>query len=417
MTPHLRPRYFVPLLCVAVGCLVPSTGQAHDGALDDEGALDRLRSNWMRLRTPSVRLYVEPGQRPGAGRLQDLEAAVQRMARRLDLDRRARASLMRRPIEYVLTGDTGLISELSGIDAEGVAFADERLILATTLPHEHEIVHVLMPLALGTRRTGNNSFLQEGLASALGGHGGEAPSAVAVTADRVFARQRVDLRRMFTENGFHESPLTAHERYAVAARFVDYLWRERGGWARLRRVLGYLAGDSEEIRRRPPDATVVQLEGVYDTHWPQLEEDFLGWVRSNPATSSMREEAPARTADATARDHRHHLAFWDDGDTWVLEIRALWGTLSTEVAWGEALQLEGWAASPREPRRYVLDVDRSGARLRDLRTRELLMRWVAPRDRDDVLRDVARLRLDPAVVGNVLPEGWAVWSRPTFPPR
>ena len=417
MFPYLRSRLLVPLLCAAVGCLVPPAGKAHDGALDDEAVLERLRTTWMRLRTPSVRLYVEPGERPAASRLQDLEAAVQRMAGRLDLDGRARASLMRRPIEYVLTGDTALISDLSGIDAEGVAFADERLILATTLPHEHEIVHVLMPLALETRRTGNNSFLQEGLASALGGHAGEAPSAVAVTADEVLARQRVDLRRMFTESGFHGSPLTAHERYAVAARFVDYLWRERGGWPRLRRVLAYLAGESEEIRRRPPEATVVQLEGVYDTHWPQLEQHFLAWVRRNPASSSMREEPPARSADATARDHRHRVALWDDGDTWVLEIRALWGTLATEVAWGDPLRLEGWAASPRVPRRYVLDVDRSGARLRDLRTRELLMRWVAPRDRDDVLRDVARLRLDPSVVGNARPEDWAVWSRPTFPPR
>src|SRR6056297_870123 len=247
MRAPVRPGFFPrvgPSSILWIVVLVSSVS-AHDGALDDDAALERVRSNWLRMRTPSVRLYVEPGQRPARAQLQDLEAAVQRMARRLELDRAARASLLRQPIEYVLTSDTDLISDLSGIDAEGVAFADTRLILATTLPHEHEIVHVLMPLALGTRRTGNNSFLQEGLASALGGHGGEAPSAVAVTADEVLGSEPVDLRRMFTEGGFHESPLTAHERYAVAARFVDYLWRERGGWARLRDVLAYLAGESE----------------------------------------------------------------------------------------------------------------------------------------------------------------------------
>lgn len=389
-----------------------SGGAAVARASEPEDALAHLRVDWMQLRTPSVRVYCDPTMRPGREALQRLEATVQRLCDRFGVDPRTRASLFHRPIEYVLTEDTALIDQLTGIDAEGAAFAEKRLILATSLPHEHEIVHVVLHLALQTPRAGNSSFLEEGLASAIGGHGGEAPTAVMVSADEVMARGPVPWRRFFTEAGFDRAPFDPHERYALAARFVDHLLRERGGWAKLEELLTILAGDPEEIRRRPARATIVQLEGVYACSFDELIAEFLGWVAANPATRGMREVRPARAPDVTARDARHELSLWEEDGAWILELGARAGTIAVQVSWGAEQPRAPWAAAAGPTRRFGLEIDRTRAELRDQRDGRLLMRWAAGAD---PLRNLARIRIDADALGLERPRTWTVWSRPDVP--
>lgn len=400
-------------ILVAAALLVGSAARASEQDTPIEETLRRIPSDWIALRTPSVRVLVPPALRPTAAELQRLEATVQQLCERFEVSPRTRASLMRRPIEYVLTPDTSIIDQVTGMDAEGAAFAERRLILATELPHEHELVHVILHLAIGTRWSGHVSFLEEGLASAIGGHAGEGPRAVMVTADEVLARQPVALDRMFTEAGFDNAPLSAHERYAVAARFVDHLLQARGGWPKLRELLTILVGARDEIRRRPLRTTLLQLEGVYETQFETLEAEFREWVRTHPAVGSMREVVPARPADATARDARHELRFWRDGREWVLELGARWGTLAAQVAWGEDVsRASGWLAARPHAHRYELDVDRTGAWLRDQETGRLLLRWSVA---DEPLRAAARLRFDPELLGLTEPDAWTVWSRPDVP--
>lgn len=401
------------VLLFAAALLAGSAVRASERETTIEDALQRIPSDWIVMRTPSVRVVAPPARRPTAADLQRLEATVQQLCTRLEVPPRVRASLLRWPIEYVLTPDTEIIDQITGMDAEGAAFAERRLILATELPHEHELVHVVLHLAIGTRWSGHVSFLEEGLASAIGGHAGEGPRAVMVTADEVLARQPVALDRLFTEAGFDNAPLSAHERYAVAARFVDHLLQARGGWPKLRELLTILVGERSEIRRRPLRATLLQLEGVYDTRFEILEAEFLAWVRAHPAVSGMREAVPARPPDVSARDARHELRFWREGSEWVLELGARWGTLAAQIAWGDDVtRSNGWSAAQPHAHRYELDVDRTGAWLRDQETGRLLLRWSAA---DDPLRNVARLRIDPTSLGLTEPETWTVWSRPEVP--
>jgi hypothetical protein len=403
-------------------CLMLSlTGTARAGTetIDHPVAvLDRLEGDWTRIRTPSVRLYVEPRRLPGLDQLNQLESEVDRIARSLQLSRRVRASLAQEPIQYVLTRDVNLIRILGGIEAEGIAFAAQRLIISTRLPHTHELVHVLMQLSLECAASANVPFLQEGLASALAGHASEAPPAVFASADAVFAQRHVDIRRLLSYEGFHRSNLDDRDRYAVAARFVDYLFRDGQGWPELRELLRILAGATDELKRRPVQAVVNQFEGVYDRDFDDLIDDFHRWRVANPATSSMLEFEPQRAADAVVSDERHLLRFWDEGDRWVFALRASQGALDAEVGWGEIVEFEGLAASPVTPRRFSLWVDRQGASLRDRQTHDVLMRWVAPPlGGDDALDRSAVFTLDPAVVGSQPPRAWSLWSRPTFDPR
>ena len=86
-----------------------------------------------------------------------------------------------------------------------------------------------------------------------------------------------------------------------------------------------------------------------------------------------------------------------------------------EVAVGtqEAVGDSGdWSAARPHVHRYELDVDRTGAFLRDQETGRLLLRWTST---DEPLRSVARLRLDPRELGLRRPDAWTVWSRPDVP--
>lgn len=400
------------LVLSAAALLIGGAAVARADVAAGDDPLSALGGQWIQLRTPSVRVFTEVDRRPSGADLERLEATVQRLCDEFDVDFGTRASLMRVPIDYVLTDDTSLIDRVTGIEAEGAAFTRRRLILATSLPHEHELVHVIAHLALGTQWGGNASFLEEGLASAVGGHAGEHPRAVMVAADEVLARGRVSFERMLTEQGFDTAPGTAHERYAVAARFVDYLMRERGGWPRLREVLLILAGEPDEIRRRPARVTRLQLEGTYDTTFDELVADFLRWIEENPAARGLRDRVPVTDPDATARDARHHLSFWEDDGEWVFEIGAAWGMLAVQIGWTDDASRDAWNAAGARRARFELEVDRTGAALRDQRDGRLLMRWSAA---DEPVRATARLRLDPRELGLVRPRHWSVWSRPEVP--
>ena len=410
------PRLILAL--VTTVAIVPVTaGATTRSGVDPSEAVGRLEQEWRTLRTASTRIVLEPGQTITPEQLVRLEQEIEDLSEWFGLSDSVRADLRRTPIAYVLTADTRTISRLSGIEAEAVAFAEDRVILATSLPHTHELVHVLAPLALPGRPTDNVSFLVEGLASALGGHGGEAPSAVFVTADEVLSRARTDLGRLFTESGFDESPLSPHERYAVAARFVDHLVRTRGGWPKLRELMRLLAGRPVELAARPLSATLLQLEGVYGVPSDRIFDEFLAWCALHPATSGMREIPPPVPAPVTVRDERHRVAVWQSEGRWWIEVVAQWGPLGAEVAWGERQIPRGWTAAPTAGERYVLSVDRGGARLRDLAADRLVMRWEHTGDRDDVLTDRACLWIDAALVGEFDPTGWTVWSHAVFPPR
>jgi hypothetical protein len=332
-------------------------------------------ADWLRARTVSVRVYFEAGYPVEAQRLRELEAAVQRIAVDLELTPGQVASLRVRPIEFLYIRDPASLSWFGGQDVDGLALVADRRIVASRLPHEHELVHVLAYIAIAPAPEHNQPWLQEGLASYLGGQLGEAPLAVLATGDRVLDEHRGLIRRLLTATGFRESVLPAASCYSASARFVQYLDEVRGGRGPLMELLRLLAGVEEEVVARPASIIETQLEGVYSTAFGQLLEDFEIWRAENPVAGIALAVPPPRGADLVISDDDHIVHWWIDGSGWTIMATPRADAVELALGWGGPAPARGAWTSPADDSGLELRIDENGGRLIDRGRPRVLLRW------------------------------------------
>lgn len=384
----------------------PATGQ--DSGWDGD---------WLRTRTASVRVYFEAGYPVEARRLRELEAAVQRLAAELGLGPEHLASLRTQPIEYLYAREPGSLSWFGGEDVDGVALVGERKILASRIPHEHELVHVLAYIAIAPAPEHNQPWLQEGLASYLGGHLGESPPAVLATGDRVLDEHRGLMRRLLTVHGFRESVLPAASCYAASARFVQYLDEARGGRERILELLRLLSGVEQEVVARPASIIETQLEGVYSTGFRRLLHEFEIWRAEHPVSGITPTAPPALTADLLISDEDHVVRWWIDATGWTLMATPREDEVNLALGWGGTQPTIGGWASPADDSGFELRLDESGGRLIDRGQPLVLLRWYDDQPsrgpEGELIWFIPAAALDqvapPTVESRVL-----LWSQPRF---
>lgn len=372
---------------------------------------------WVQVRTASVRLHHEAGHPVAPADLRALESAVQRLADELRLTAVERASLRTDPIDYLYLRSPSSLNWFGAEDVDGLAIVAERRIVAARVPHEHELVHVLAHIAISPAPPHNHPWLQEGLASYLGGHLGESPTAVLGRGDDVLDRYPGLIGRLLTVTDFRESSIPAEECYAAAARFVHYLDEARGGRGRILEVLRLLAGSEEEVGARPASIIETQLEGVYATDFASLLEDFEQWRAERPVAGIRPGEPPRRPADLVLEDDDHRVRWWMDQEGWVIAAAGRNDFVDLALVWGNARPAGPEWTAPARPAGFELRLDDEGGHLVDNAAGIVRLRWF-DRGRVGTDQPAAVWHLPAlALVGIRAPSGpreVALWSRPRF---
>jgi hypothetical protein len=257
---------------------------------------------------------------------------------------------------------------------DGLALAGQRRIIASRLPHEHEIVHVLAHVAISPAPPQNHPFVQEGLASYLGGHLGESPAAVLALGDDVLDRNPGLVRQLLTVRGFRDAPLPGSECYAAAARFLHYL-DSMWGRSRLLSLLRLLAGFEDEVAARPASFVEVQFEGVYETSFDELLAGCDGWRRANPVAGIVATAPPGRSPDLVLSDREHRVRWWLESSGWDVAVTPLQDQLDLALRWGGAPPApEAWTAPARRAG-HELRITAEGGRLIDHGRPIVVLRW------------------------------------------
>jgi hypothetical protein len=402
----MQPLGLTLFLIVATTMLPPRFALAGD---------DPWAGEWARVRTPSALVWFEEADGVGPRQLEALEASIQRLARRLSIDSATLSTLAESPIQYLYTRDNDLLRYLGAEDIDGMAEPWSRKIITSRIPHEHELVHVLVYMAVGNANRSNEPWLQEGLASYLGGHLDEAPLAVLATGDGVLDSRPELPRELLSGVGFRHSLLPASERYAASARFVEFLDRARGGIRPLLELLDGLAGPEDEVSRRPTIAVQTWVEGVYRTPFDRLLSDFHQWRADHPVAGIVPAVPPGRSADVLVHDDGTVLRVWIDDEDWILDARSLRGGLDCFLGWGggENRILPGWTA-PGPATGYALQQSGASGSLVDRASSRVLLRWRLPEfaPEDEWIWRIP----SSALVGIPPPDAAGVmfWSRPRF---
>lgn len=410
-----RPREIGILLRAAVvlAVVLPcvAVAQPNDAARDLLASrIESLRS----VRTPRVRVFHDVGLVPAHRELASLEREIDSILAALGAGPEIDLRLRRSPLRYLYTSDLDLLRAVSVSDAEGVSFPSLRLAVSLRLPHPHELVHLLVGEVVADLPAGQEPLLQEGIATLLGGNGDVAPWAVLANADRILDEREVDLSRLWTTNSFRNDEfLDASTRYALAARFVDYL-RATQGLDFVLSLLRRLAGNPAEVAARPRDVILLQLEGMMERSWREIVMDFHAWRRDHPADALVATRRPEGHSDRRQRDEFHVADSWRQPDgSWVVALHALEGEVAATIYWGEAETLPlGSALAPPRRRRYSLRVAEGVVTLRDQAERRTLARWEGARS--EFVEEVI-VRLAPELVPLVAPyDDWSLWARPRF---
>lgn len=305
-----------------------------------EATLTGATARWPRRDGRWVQLVS--GDPAGATRAQvdSLEAALWRLAAKLGDARALLAPLRQRPLRYYHAQGQQQMELLVAGDHEGLALPGLRVVISRRLPHEHELVHLLSHLAIEPAPPGQEPLLQEGLASWMAGAAGHSPAALAVAADRALHDDPALLRGLLGGGAFTGSPRPEHERYAVAARFVEYLV-ERFGVDAFLRAYRLTAGLRLEIAQRPASHALAQLEGELGVDRDELLQAFDTWRAEHPVRPLRPFAPPPRQPDLALQDEALVARLWG-GAEWSVELVASAGTPSGRLelmAGGRPLRL------------------------------------------------------------------------------
>lgn len=367
-----------------------------------------LDGPWRSVRTPHFRVHVQPGLAVDHTELAELEASFHDIADRLQLAEDRREDIRRRPIDYFHTRNRYLLRRFTEVDADGIAFAEFRIILSLRLPHAHEVAHVLLHEKTRPAAPATTPILLEGMATWLAGVGEAAAPVTAALGERRLAQGDVDLRQFLTVTTFRRSALDTHARYRCAARFCAFLV-ERWGVDEVLHLYRLLAGGAEEMLRRPTSAVVLQFEGWTGMSWEELLAEFDAWRADRPVGGIRLATAPTRAPDGrTAADGTRILWWREEDGRLVVSASTTDDEVDAELSWGEAPQR--FRPDPDQPqwRRWGLRLAPDEIHLSDHHRRRRLavletgldLAFFPP-------RSTVTVELDAAVVP-ALPEGGAV---------
>lgn len=305
-----------------------------------EATLATATARWPRRQGRWVQLVSGDPRGATAAQVDSLEAALLGLAARLGDAQELLAPLRERPLRYYHAQGQQQMELLVAGEHEGLALPGLGVVISRRLPHEHELVHLLSHLAIAPAPPGQEPLLQEGLASWMAGAAGLSPAALAVAAERALADAPGLPRELLGGGAFAGSPRPDDERYAVAARFVEYLV-DRFGLEAFLRAYRFTAGLRLEIAQRPADHALAQLEGELGVEREALLAGFRDWREAHPARPLRPFAPPPRRPDLQWRDEALVARLWG-GDEWAVELEATGGVPSGRLELrdaGRALRL------------------------------------------------------------------------------
>jgi len=222
-------------------------------------------------------------------------------------------------IDYYL-GSNADIERLTGYVTNGMADLASDAVISQELPHQHELVHLLVNYALGELPLGTLPFMQEGLASHLGGRWGRSPAVMHYVGQVNLKFGLVALVDILTFDDFHNTVGSPDISYPVSAVFVDFLMRllKPDDFLKLYRSFSSPLDILRALTRNDIQSAIAEASG---RPWADLQKGFDGfWPRFaavgiNTASLSL----PQDSAIFNKRDSIL-TAIWDIGSRYLVQV-------------------------------------------------------------------------------------------------
>lgn len=271
-----------------------------------------------------------------------LDSFVSATMHRLNFDAGQRTQLAREKIDYLLCSTTEQVSQISGVAGRGIYLPSIDAVVTTYNYLPEALARLLINMKLGKAPAHAHPFLQEGLASALGGEGGKAGTVLVNLGAFLELSEFMSYRQILAPGNFDQTDSSI--RRPLSAVYNLFLLREWGAEKYLafyRRHLSVDAGALPEITPAdlPPDSlyhrflnsVAVSSPVRFPRHspsWPLLVSGHWGevWDAGDSYFFRVRGSlllTPENPPDAVFESREFHAMFPDvrySGQKYFLEV-------------------------------------------------------------------------------------------------
>jgi hypothetical protein len=367
-------------------------------------------SEYFRLHVnPAVSSYLNPVL------LETFDRFIESSAEILKLSKTSMKTIREKKIEYFFCDNDKTVKQIVGHQVKGTLDQASNDIISATLPHYHELIHLLVNIKLKELPLVTLPIIREGIAVQLGGRWGKHPSALRDLGVFLHREKIVELDSILTTKGFAANA-TADIAYPVAGLFSAYLY-DQLGLDRYFELYLKLSGrfktvellTLEEIQSAMTDALAREK-------WTDVQADFNSYASAllvNEATAA----AGASTSGKVLLETDNCLVR-KDGDWLSLEFSAQGGEqLQGSLLFGHNAELDASASALFDEHfqskelfegyRWAIRFDANEAGLYDYATNRLIAKYImgisAPGDYYDQAQNKVKIRFRVSLIDGALP--------------
>ena len=204
--------------------------------------------------------------------LSEANGLVESLGGKLAIPEDKLRKLRNEKIDYYLTDDHG-IKLLTGFDTKGMANLQYDAVVTQYLPHPHETVHLLINYDLQELPLYTIPFMQEGLATYLGGRWGKAPEVIFYLGEVNLAMGMAKLEDILTYGGFQQDMGSSDIAYALSGIFAKYLV-ENYSMDKFKMLYRELSVSNSQIAALTLSDIKSKIVKLYGVAWDEMESDF-----------------------------------------------------------------------------------------------------------------------------------------------
>lgn len=221
------------------------------------------------------------------------------------------AELRQKRIDYFLgSGDD--VRRITGFDTQGMADLQTDAVVSRSLPHEHELTHLLVNSLLKRLPLYTLPLLQEGLAAYCGGRWSKSPQAIAYQGYITLSNEIGRLDDLLTRAGFLDPAVGAEVSYPIAALFTGYLLEKRGIEDYLS-LYAALSGSDSQVGSFDANRVKAAIEKVCGVPWTDVAAGFEAYWKQLPLQGILPDtNRPSRRPDFGIDTAGVQVFIWND---------------------------------------------------------------------------------------------------------
>ncbi|MEZ5359687.1 MAG: hypothetical protein R3F48_12785 [Candidatus Zixiibacteriota bacterium] len=278
-----------------------------------------LKKTLLYYDTKFCRVYFDDSSRINVFACNELDRFIESTVLDLGISSERLQKLPERKIYYFLLDADG-VEAATGFRTEGMYDIPSDAIFTSHLPHNHELTHLLMNLAVEHPSLYTAPFLQEGIACHFGGRWGRSPGIIKYIGFVNLNFGIGNLDQIMSFDKFHKGPGGADASYSISSLFIDYLIRTIGisGFLEMYKDL---SGTGEFVATLSETKAKAKVSDFAGLAWEYIAEGFAQfWPRYNHfGVEAYDTQLPADTA-AVALSESVDLMVWELPTSFLFEV-------------------------------------------------------------------------------------------------